>query len=88
MGSHLKQHTANLEAIPKSRLSVKIRKTVVGVGAIGLGLAIEKWLPHIDDKVLYVLLIVGGYSIAGDLVRAATGYATAAIRDLRAALKG
>lgn len=83
-GKNWDAHAKKMEKVPWPK---KLRKTGIGIGAIALGLGIEKFLPHIDDKVLYALLIFGGYSIAGDLVRGAVGYATAAIRDIKAALK-
>jgi hypothetical protein len=81
-------HNEKRKLIPPKRWRAKAWSTGVGTGAIALGLGIENWLPHIDDKVLYALLIFGGYSIAGDLVRDFAGFFPAAIRDVRAAIKG
>jgi hypothetical protein len=81
-------HKKKIKKIPKKTWKYKAWSTVVGAGAITLGIAIEKWLPHIDDKVLYALLIFGGYSIAGDLVRSFAGFLPTAIRDVRNAIKG
>ena len=74
--------------IPPDKLVSKARKTVIGLGSVVLALVIAKWLPMLSVWCVYVLLVYGGYCLAGDLVRGFAAFLPAVIRDVRAAVKG
>lgn len=79
---HIKDHVADVDKIPDATFRRKRWKTVgLGIGSIALGLAVDKWFT-LSDWVTYSLLIFGGYSIAGDVVRSLVGFIPAAGRDI------
>jgi len=98
---HIENHTQKIAAMgPPDRKGwafwgPKLRKTAIGLGSIVLGVGLEKYMPHLDDRVLYALLIFGGFMIAGDGVRALLGYVIAignelasVIEKIRKAIRG
>jgi hypothetical protein len=74
--------------IPPEKRSSKARKTAIGAGSVVLALVIAKWLPMLSVWAVYVLLVYGGYCLAGDLVRGFASFLPAVIRDIRSAWKG
>ena len=80
--SHCKDHTAKIHKIPKERFWKKVRRSVIGLGAIALGFFLESKLPQLSDWLFYGLIGFGFFSISGDLVRAFLGYIPAAIREI------
>ena len=86
-GEYLKR-VAQRKQIPWRKVVVKARKTAVGLGAVGLGIAIAVWLiPPLSPWCVYPLLVYGGYCIAGDLVRGFGEWLPAALRDLAEGLR-
>ena len=83
---NIEEHSAVLKAIPKDKWTKKLRNTLVGLGAIAAAVVFKRygWFP---DWFLIGLLIFGGYSLAGDVVRGFAGFLPAAIKDIRAAIK-
>lgn len=83
---NIEEHSAILNTIPKDRWTKKLRNTVFGLGVILLAVAFKRegWFP---DWFLIGLLIFGGYSLKGDIVRGFAGFLPAAIKDIRAAIK-
>ena len=76
-----------LNRVPEHKRGPKLRKTVLGVVFIALGVLLEKWFPGLSDWVLIGLVGFGGYCLAGDIMRNAIPFAVAAIKDIKAALK-
>ena len=79
---------AKFEEIPPEKRARKVRNTAIGLGSIGLAVVIEWKFAHLSDMLTYTLIGFGGYSLAGDLVRGFAGFIPAAVRDVRAAIKG
>ena len=73
--------------VPKHKRWPKIRKTLTGVGAIGLGVFLEKWFPDLTNWVLIFLVGFGGYCLAGDILRNFGPFTQAVAKDLAAAIK-
>ena len=94
--TNVKEHTEKLVALmPKERWKHKIGKAVIGVLLIAFGIWLDKNVPDISNWVLYSCLIIGGFAIAGDIVRSLAGFAPAAGKDVasgissvRKAIKG
>lgn len=72
--------------IPLEKRNKKWKSTLIGLGSIALAL-ICKGLGWFPDWLLIGLLIFGGYSLAGDLVRGFAAWFPAAIKDIKTALK-
>lgn len=86
--SHLREHATGIrDRIPAPRLKSKVRNTVFGLGAVVTGTLFE--VTHLFPAWLRIgLILFGGFSISQDLVRQFAGFLPAAVRDLRAAIKG
>jgi hypothetical protein len=84
--SETKKQFTTFTEIPQARLLVKVRNTLVGVGAIALALWLRKnnWFP---EWLGVGLIIFGGFAISQDLVKRFAGFLPAAIHDIRAALR-
>ena len=93
--TNIKEHTEKLKTIPKERWSKKVWKSLLGVALIAFGVWLDKNVPDVSNWVLYSCLIIGGYAVAGDIVRGLAGFAPAAGKDIasgisavRKAIKG
>ena len=86
--TNVKQHTEKLQKIPRETWIAKLRKSLIGIGFIVLGVWLDKNIADLSNWVIYSCLIVGGYAVAGDIVRGLLGFAPSAIKDVRAAIKG
>lgn len=85
--TNLGSQTRELEAVIRLKKGLKWKKTLLGVGWVLLAV----WLRKNDifsEAVAGLMLVFGGYCMAGDLVRSFAGFLPATIRDIRAALKG
>lgn len=85
--SNVGSQSRELEAMMRLKKGLKWKKTLLGVAWVVLAV----WLRMNDifsEAVAGLMLIFGGYCMAGDLVRSFAGFVPATIRDIRAALKG
>ena len=86
-GEHVKRAAQRLQ-IPWRKVVAKARKTAVGFGAVGLGIAIAVWLiPPLSPWCVYPLMVYGGYCIAGDLVRGFGEWLPAVLREIAGGLR-
>ena len=90
--TYVKQHIDQIKSIPDETWQKKLRHTIVGLGALVTAFFLKKWGWFADWKyeewLLIGLLVFGGYSLAGDLVRGFFGFIPAVIRDVKKAIKG
>lgn len=86
MMDNLKQTLGELKAIPRERLSDKIKKTILAVLIAGLGVyGAAKW-----SWPWYVVLPVcmaGAHVASQELTRAAVRFVVSAVKDLVAAVR-
>jgi hypothetical protein len=91
---HVTEHRTSLEKVPRRTWIQKGRKTACGILLIPCVVYMKRhgWFP---DWFHMALIGFAGYCIAGDYVRAFTGFVKAsakdvaeAIREIRSALKG
>ena len=85
--TNLRSQTRLLDSMMRLKKGLKWKKTLLGIGWVLLAV----WLRKNDifsEPVAGVMLVFGGYCLAGDLMRSFAGFLPATIRDLRAALKG
>ena len=94
---NLEGHKAALAKIPKPTWKKKLFRTVViAPMSLGIGYAIHRLDLFADfqiwkinqDAIILACILFAGYSAAGDVVKGFTGWATALVRDLVAAIKG
>ena len=87
------EHTQKVKAqyfdpIPEEKRGKKLRGTfVVGPASIVLALAISKWFPNIHEHVPNALMVIGGYCLAGDIIRSIGPWAKAIAKDLAVAIR-
>ena len=82
------QRVADSRKIPMQTVTSKAKKTVLGVGAIALGMAIAVWLiPPLSHWAVYPLLIYGGYCLAGDIMRGLGQWLPALLKDLAVGIR-
>ena len=83
---HINEATAAIKAIPPKTLKRKIRNTVIGVAFIA-GAVLIRIFDLFPVWFSMVLIAVGGYGVAGDLLRGAASFFPAAIKEVRDAFK-
>lgn len=85
--THISKVTAELRAIPRERLSQKIKKLVLAAGLIVLlvKVAIPKGWPV---GVQIGLAVVAGYFVSADLMGKASKFLVALVRDMVNAMAG
>lgn len=77
---YVAEETQKLKAIPRAKLTTKIWKTVLGLGMAAGAVLMKRegWFP---DWFHISLIFVGGYLVAGDLVRGLGGFVKATGKD-------
>lgn len=85
--SKLGSQSRHLEAMMRLKKGLKWKKTLLGLFWVALAVGLRK-ADLFSEAVAGLMLVFGGYCMAGDLMRSFAGFLPAAIWDVRAALKG
>jgi hypothetical protein len=86
---NLEGQTQKIKAIPPKAMVGKVRSTAIGVGSILTGFVVLIWFtPPIPVWSFAVFLGFGTFSMSKELVVEFLAFIPAAIRDVRAAIKG
>lgn len=86
-GEHTRRAVESTK-IPWATFVRKSRKTALGLGTVGLAIAIAIWLiPPLSPWCVYPLILYGGFCLAGDVMRSFGEWFPAFLKDLAAGVR-